>query len=107
MQGTLVLSGSTTFKGFLLLNPPAGQGTLNGVAAPGAAFQSCGFGHTEASAKSSISFTYTPSLYASSVTFQLFVVGSQTQWWNHQVRTSLMLRHACSCTRSDTRMPRR
>ena len=81
MASTVTLSGQAAFKGFLAKQPASG-GVLSAPTV-GAAFSTCGFGHTNAQSKNSVNFTFTPtaSTTASTVTLTGFVVQNQATWF--------------------------
>ena len=81
VASTVTLAGPFSFKGFLVKSPALSAGTLSALSS-GAAFQPCGFGHTDAQLKSAVTFTLLPSASASSVTLTGFVVVTQSQWYS-------------------------
>ena len=78
----MVLSGVTAFKGFLALQPSSG-GRLS-ASSVGAAFSTCGYGHTEPSLKNNVSLTFTPtaSASASTVTLTGYIMVDQAHWYS-------------------------
>ena len=82
MAGTVFLSGPVSYKGYLAKKPASG-GVLSAPSA-GAAFSTCGFGHTNAATKVNVSFSFTPtaSASASTVTLTGFVVVTQATWYS-------------------------
>jgi hypothetical protein len=88
VPATIMLSGPSQFKGFLALKPSSAVGVLSAPSV-GIAYGSCGFGHVEASAKSSVTFTFTPATTVSSVTLTGFVVQSFSAWYS--VSTTLQV----------------
>ena len=82
VSSTVVLSGVAAFKGFLALQPSSG-GRLSATSV-GAAFSTCGYGHTEPSLKRNVSLTFTPtaSASASTVTLTGYIMVDQAHWYS-------------------------
>ncbi len=100
VPATVTLSGPSPFKGFLALQPSSQAGLLEDASA-GVTFGSCGFGHDEASDKSSVTFTFTPAATATSVTLTGFVVQSFSAWYSVATTFPVQLPPTFTCAEGE------